>query len=137
MGDSSDGYIQLLNMIVEDKRTRNVFLKSFGVGRCEIPVPASNFDDQLPGWLINAVEKEYTYHFALSLARYRARSPIVLQALKMQEKTEDMLMNKVASFLRRVSLDSSCCHDIEKRRLLCDAALLTALQSPRRPVDGD
>ena len=74
MGDSSDGYIQLLNMVVEDKRTRNVFLKSFGVGRCEIPVPASNFDDKLPGWLVNAVEKEYTYHFALSLARYRAQS---------------------------------------------------------------
>ena len=86
MGDSSDGYIQLLNMVVEDKRTRNVFLKSFGVGRCEIPVPASNFDDKLPRWLVNAVEKEYTYHFALSLARYRARSPIVQLGAKNTRK---------------------------------------------------
>ena len=31
-GDSSDGYIQLLNMVVEDKRTRNVFLKSSALG---------------------------------------------------------------------------------------------------------
>ena len=127
------GEIEVLAMLVKDQKG-GCTLQCFGIGRAEIPVPAKQFDDELPQSLLDGVEREYKYHWAMSLAQYRARNPIVRNAIRMQIESEATLLSQVAAFLRRVSLDESVSDNLEQRRLLCEASLITAMRSPKRSV---